>query len=233
MSQSNARAAGAAPSPGLVRLAALIAAIGLIGAAAPTLASPVIANSSYQIYIDGEVSGNPRVFNTLFDGLSDTHAVSGQTLTVNEGVTDLGAGRWRITIDLDSGGVDLFPTAGEGAIVGIGTFGDGIDLDGHWYLEDARHGYRNPAGASFTTGNLADDYRAQYFSGAWDGLYPAVNGAFVNGNAGGRGYDHVQFNFTVAQIPEPGAVSLVACALGALAIAGRRRTTVGRRREVA
>lgn len=232
MSESNPRAGVAAPSAGLVRVAAMVSAIGLFAAAAPTLASPVVANSSYQIYIAGEVSGNARVFNTFFDGLSDTQTVGGQTLTVNEGVTDLGAGRWRITIDLSAAG-DLFPTAGEGAVVGIGTYGDGLDLDGHWYLEDARHGYRNPAGDSFTTGNLADDYRAQHFSGAWDGLYPAVNGAFVNGNVGGHRFNHVQFNFTVSQIPEPGAVSLVACALGALAIAGRRRATPGRARVVA
>lgn len=230
MSMLHACKPAATPTRGFHRVFALIAALGLLGAAAPALATPVIANSSYQIYIAGQSSGNVRQFTTLFDSASQTQTLGGQTLTVSEAVVDLGGGRWRLSIDLDSAGVDLFPTAGEAALVGIGVFGDGLNLDGAWFLEDARHSYSDPAGSSFTTGNLADDYRATHFAGAWGGLYPNLNVVFANGNVGGRGYDHIQFSFTVTQIPEPGAASLVAGALGLLALTRqRRRPTPGAR----
>ena len=187
----------------------------LVWAAGTAAAAPVLAGSSYAVYVEGDVSHNVRNLSTLFDGLAE--APSGTGITVSENQTDLGGGRWLITIDLSSGGVDLFPAAGEGARVGVGTLGDGLDLIGSWYLEDARHSYSAPGGFSFTTGNLANDYRTQYFSGNWDGAYPHFNRFFVNGNAGGRGIDAVRFNFVVSEVPEPGVMWLSATGLMLLA----------------
>jgi hypothetical protein len=202
--------------------AALAAATAIVlGTLAGTAAAaPVLGGSSYSVYIESETSQITSLFTATFDGGAEWFLRSGRDISVVESETDLGSGRYRIEVVV-TGTLDLFPLAGEGGIVGLGVDGNGFDLDGGYFLEDFNYSYISDRGA-FTTRNLADDYRS-FFLGDWDGT---TRGLFVNGGAGGNGFERVHFRFTVGPHPvdAPGSLPLTGLALAMLgALAARRR----------
>lgn len=202
------------------------AALSLLLALVTGLASagPIVAiGSSYSVYIAGDQSGN--VLNTgpvVFDANAAAFSRAGLSLNLSESQVDNGNGKHTITINMTAGG-DLFPSVGEASLLGLGTQGTPLSFLNEVFLDSARISFFDANGNSyFTTTNLADDYRVQYFSGAWEGYFSQPNGVFSNGNIGGRDTRAFSFTFEVSEIPEPGAASLVGLAL--LALAASRRS---------
>jgi hypothetical protein len=188
------------------------------------LAAPVVANnSSYNIFFGGEVSGT-GVFTNSFDGAAENFSLHGVGFTINDSESAVAPGQHRLLISMQSSG-NLFPVVGEGSQINVGLLGDGLDLLGNYYLEDARIRYFVNGQAFFETANLADDYRAAYFTGPWSGYFSTANSAFGIGNSGGHGINGVELDFLVSalpnQVPEPGTLALVLPAL--LWLAKRRR----------
>jgi hypothetical protein len=185
-------------------------------------ASPIVnVGSSYSVYLTGEASGN--VLNTgpvAFDSNAATFTRAGLNLSLTESQTDLSNGKHSITITMLADG-ELFPSAGEAADFGLGTLGTGLDLLSDVFLDTAHITLIGANGSPyFSTGNLADDYRVQFFSGAWKGYFADVGTVFGIGNVGGRDTRGFSFVFEVTEIPEPNAAALVALAL--LALTGNR-----------
>ena len=211
---------GSAGSVRALRTAALSLLLPLVTGVA--CAGPIVApGSSYSVYLAGSASGN--VLNTgpvVFDTNAAAFTRAGLALSLTENQVDHGNGRHTITIRMSSNG-DLFPALGEAAWVGIGTLGTPLSFLQDVYLESGRISYFGADDlAYFTTNNLADDFRLQYFSGPWSGYFSRPDGVFANGNIGGRDTRGVSFVFDVTAIPEPHGAALAGLAL--LILAARR-----------
>jgi hypothetical protein len=193
--------------------------------AATAQAGIVDFGSSYSVYLRGQTSLAQTYWTASFDGVTESITRSGLNLSLSETETSLGGGRSLITINITTpSGGDLFPVTGESAIWGLGVDGNGLDLLQAVHLEDARTTL-TWVGDSWTTANLADDYRSTHFQDPWTGLYPANNVAFSSGNIGGRGTYSVTYAFTVSQIPEPGTLALLGLSLVGLVASRRRKRT--------
>jgi len=180
------------------------------------LAAPVVANnSSYNIFLGGVTSGT-GVFTNSFDGVAENFSVHGVNFTINDSESSSAPGLHRVLISMQSS-EDFFPIAGEVARVNVGFGGNGLDLLGNYYLEDARVRYFVNGLEFFETTNLADAYRAGYFTGPWTGYFATASTVFANGNMGGNGVNGVELDFLVSalpnQVPEPGTLALVLPAL--------------------
>jgi hypothetical protein len=194
--------------------------------ASPAHAAPVVASGSqYSLFLMGESSGNPVNLPNTFDNVPESFTRAGTNLIVSEAETALGGGRHRITVDLSSSG-DLFPIAGETGFAGIGIDGNGFDLQGNYFLEDAFIHYFINGVDVFTSDDLADQFRS-FFTGAWTGRFADIDTPFSVGNLGGAGVNGFKAEFVVSEItgsvPEPGSLALSACALLAMAATRRRR----------
>lgn len=204
-------------------------AAGLLAVAwmgSPAHAAPVVASGSqYSLFIMGEDSGNAAYFTNTFDGAPETFTRAGNAIVVNESETALGGGQYRITVNLTSSG-DLFPVPGETGYAGIGIDGNGFDLQGNYFLQDAFIHYSINGVDTFTSDDLADLYRP-FFTGAWTGRFADTDTPFSVGNLGGGGVNGFTAEFVVSEIansvPEPGSPALSAAALLAMAAVRRRR----------
>ena len=191
-----------------------------------TAAPIVLGNSSYSVYLSGSQSLEPATLTAQFDGVNQNYVRAGLDLVIDESQA-LVAGRNRITIGVSANG-DLFPSQGESALMGLGaTDGNGLDLDGPAYLYSALIRLYVGDDLLFMSSNLADDYRNDYFSGAWSGQFANLGTAFGIGNAGGRRVTRFEFEFLVEDfntVPAPTTLLLSGLALLLLgAQQGRRQ----------
>lgn len=202
-------------------LASLVLLAATLGLASPASAV-VVTGTTYTFYLVGELSGNPLAANTVFDNVAASTSRGDLLVTLSESDTALDATSNRITLNLSANG-DLFPVFNEGAFLGIGTFGDVLDLENDVTLYDVRVTLSNQAGVVFASDNLAGD---AVNNSPWDGSFPSPGTIFLVSEIGGMGVSNISFDFFVTtqaqgDVPEPGSVLL--CGIGLLAVVAVRR----------
>ncbi|HTD04183.1 PEP-CTERM sorting domain-containing protein [Undibacterium sp.] len=207
-------------------ISTLLLAVSMALAAGNALASPIVANgSSYSLYLQGLVSGALVNLPVTFDGIAETFTRAGLTLTVNESDTDLGSGMHQILINLSANG-DLYPSPGETITMSLGTDGNGLDLLSSVYLENAHIRLYTGDTLLADYNNIANDFRSDFFTGAWSGFFPAAGKTWGLSGAGGLGITGFQFEFLasdITDVPEPGSSLLIFAALLAMAAAAKLR----------
>lgn len=191
--------------------------------AAPASAVPVVVpDSSYVIYLQGLESGNAAAGIFRFDGTPEAIPRAGGFLTVNETETLIDEVSSEIIITL-SATSDLFPAEDDVALLGLGTFGDGLDFLLPVRLTDARISFIDAGGTLVTrTDNLVPQVTR---TNPWDGLFPNAFELVGVEDVGGRDVRSVSFQFlvTTQDVPEPGIVLLSGIGLLALAVTRRRK----------
>jgi hypothetical protein len=202
-------------------LASLILFATTLGLAS-SASAVVITGTTYTFYLAGEISGNPLAANTVFDNVAASTTRGNLLVTLSESDTALDAASNRITLNLSANG-DLFPVFNEGAFLGIGTFGDVLDLETDVTLYDVRVTLSNQTGVVFASDNLVGD---AVNSAPWDGSFPSPGTIFLVSEVGGMGVSNITFDFFVTtqpqgDVPEPGSVLL--CGVGLLAVVAVRR----------
>lgn len=202
-----------------VSLMLFITSLGAAGSACAV----VVTGSTYGVYLEGEVSGNPAIPVSVFDDTPATFVRDGLVVTVSESDTVLSDVDNRITINLSANG-DLFPIFNEGAYLGVGTL-DVLDLVFPVTLYDARITMLDLArNVIFASDNLAG---LAVQNQPWDGSLPTPATSLFVSEIGGQDVASISFDFYVTHViqhsvPEPG--SLLLCGAGLLAgLALRRR----------
>lgn len=195
-----------------------------LASVAPAHAIPVVTpNSTYVIYLQGLESENAAAGEFRFNGAAEFIERGNGFVSVTESESVIDAASSEIIITL-TGDTDLFPVVNEVALLGIGTFGNGLDLLFPVRLADARISFFAPGNALVTrTENLVSQAGQ---ADPWDGLFPNAFNVIDVAGVGGKDVRTVSFHFIVttqAEVPEPGIMLLSGIGLLALAVARRRR----------
>jgi len=192
-----------------------------------TASAIVLTGSTYSVYLEGETSGNASLPVSVFDDTPATFTRAGLLVTTSESDTMLSNVNNRISLNLSADG-DLFPVFNEGAYLGVGTFGDVIDLVSEVTLYDVRVTLRDLVGkVLFVSDNLIDsDPTIQ--TQPWDGSLPTPATSLFISEIGGQGLSNITFDFYVrrevhSDVPEPGSMLLCGAGLLAACIVRRRR----------
>jgi len=197
----------------------LFAATFVLGSSASAV---VLQGSSYSVYLAGEQSDAASLPTTTFDDQPAFFLRNDLLLTLTESDTALGSGISRISLNLSADG-DLFPVFDENAFLGVGTFGDVLDLEMPVALYDARITIRDLAGNVLVASNNLADFAV--INRPWDGAFPSTATTVRIDEIGGLGAASITFDFYVSEdlnyVPEPG--SIVLCGIGLLAAAAARR----------
>lgn len=199
----------------------LVAIFALSG---PATAAPIVQDgTTYTFYLEGELSDNSFIGQTVFDNVAGLTTRAGLTLLVTESELALADGRSRIRINIAADG-DLFPSVGEAAGLAIGLNGDGLDLFLDVALDEVRITFSDIAGNTLLVSeDLA--YEVEQRS-PWTGFFPAPASAIGLENIGGLGASTITFDFFVSNIvndvPEPSTALLGMIGLAG-AFAARRR----------
>ncbi|WP_426116147.1 PEP-CTERM sorting domain-containing protein [Massilia sp. PWRC2] len=206
-------------------LLSIAVCIGLVSTAS---ASPVVMlGSNYSLYLNGSVSGNARDLTSQFNAAPSEFSRNGLALTVSEVDIDQGNGVNLISLTLLATG-PLFPDAADSVELGVGVFGDGIDLLRQVKLTQATLDLFDADGSPFTTLELPIDGAA-----SWDGIYPSIFNV-ISFFPDGIPIFGFSFNFTVtgeadpttppSDVPEPSSLMLFAVAIFAAGLWPRSRT---------
>lgn len=205
-------------------LSLLLATAAWCSIGSPAAAAPLVADgASYSVFIRGGTSDEPTMITGAFDGVASETTRSGLTLSLSESETGLGSSRSRIMIDLSASG-DLLPVDGEAVALGFGVWGDGLNFNVPVTLESVV--IRFYAGDAIL-GQSADLTGWSATTSPWNGIFPDMFVGLAFGGMGGRGVNHISFEFDIAdaarQVPEPGSVLLAVLALAACGAARRAR----------
>jgi hypothetical protein len=202
------------------RFATVALLVSLVGIASSATASPlVVGGSTFDVATQDE-NGTQFFYADKAFGTSSQAQWGNLLWTVSSSEADAGGGKSLLTVTITSDGGDIYPAAG-GGIMTLGYFGDGLDFVSPVSLIDGRIKLSDANGVYFTSSNLADDYRAQFFADPWSGFFPSAGQTFIIGNAGARGTTQVSFEFLVDPIPEP--ASLLLLGTGLVGVLARRR----------
>ena len=194
----------------------------VLAASSTSFAGPVLMGSSYNAAIVGDPASGTTFFGgAVFDGIAQsiTRNIGGSdhTFTLNESQTDLGGGLFRISF-IFAGSPVMFVSADNFGGVGVGLFGDVLDLDGPYDLLNSVTRVYNQAGSLLATGGGPDSPVAP-----WSGAWPAPNlvGGFAG--VGPAAITRFELDLNLQVIPEPGSFGLAGLALCGLLINARRR----------
>lgn len=204
-------------------LLGLLVALG-IGAASPLAAAPIVmVGSTYEIVLDGTISGNFFRYTATFDGVAEGATRGGLDLRIEESEQVLSDGRSRIRIKILANG-DLFPALGETAGFGIGAFDDPFDLALAPVLSEASASFHNGSSLVHANFNLAASVPN---ADPWDGYFPAAGVVFGIGSLGGLGIDSITLDLLAAarpiEVSEPAELALFGLGMMALMTAWLRR----------
>lgn len=184
------------------------------------VAAPIVApGSTYSVYMEGSATQEVLFAAPTFDGFGQSTVWRGMGLVLTESETDLGNGRWHISVRI-SATAELFQTLGESVYSGVGTFGDGLNFLLPVALYDARISFLDSSNTLLVdSGNLVEYVE---HNNPWDGLFPTADNVFGTENIGGIGATAISFDFMVIDqayaVPEPAGALL--SGLGLLAMLG-------------
>jgi hypothetical protein len=191
-------------------------------------ADPILLGSTYDVALFERIfgsltTGTPTL---TFDGVAETFTLDRSSntaaVTVNETQSSLGGGNYLISILFDATD-DIYPVnpgSDGGIFVGIGAFGNGLDLNFDVQITSAIFSLYNSAGSLLANADFLGQVQNP---SPWDGAFPGNNLVSGYNNGTGRNITGMRLDFSVTSVPEPGTLALFAIGLFGMGLARRRK----------